>query len=68
MDLWTEEKKKEGSKTYLEDTYQGETPINTVTEYTYLGFVISNSGDNMANILEVKKKSIGVTKKISEKF
>ena len=52
----------------LVENYDGKIEIESVNQLKYLGFVISNSGDNMANILEVKKKSIGVTKKISEKL
>ena len=34
----------------------------------YLGFVISSSGDNMANIAHIKNKSIGVIRKIFNKL
>ena len=42
--------------------------IEKVEEYTYLGFVISSKGDNMANIRQMKKKSNGVIKKIFNKL
>ena len=40
--------------------YCGLTGIEKTNEQKYLGFVLSNTGDNMANINELKKKSIGV--------
>jgi hypothetical protein len=42
--------------------YSGQTEIESVTERKYLGFVPSNTGDNMANIKEIKKKAIGSVK------
>ena len=38
--------------------------IEKTQTQTYLGFVISNTGNNMANIDQVKKRSIGVIKTI----
>ena len=37
-------------------------------EQKYLGFVLSSTGDNMANIRATKKKSIGVIRKIMNKL
>ena len=42
--------------------------IDQVSKQKYLGFVISNQGNNLANIQEVKNKSIGIIKKILEKL
>ena len=36
--------------------------------YKYLGFVISSNGNNMANIRQMKNKSIGVIRKILSKL
>ena len=44
----------------LNEMYCGLTGIEKTNEQKYLGFVLSNTGDNMANINELKKKSIGV--------
>ena len=48
----------------LKEIYSGKTLIERTEEYTYLGFVISNIGDNMANIRQLKNKSIGVVRKV----
>ena len=52
----------------LAETYQGKIDIDKVEEYTYLGFVISCKGDNIANINQVKKKSIGTIRTIFNKL
>ena len=46
------------------ETFQGQIPIGKTTEQNYLGFVFSSNGNNMANINALKKKSIGIVKKI----
>ena len=45
------------------ESYSGPVPIDSADEYKYLGFVISSTGDNMANIRQVKNKSIGIIRK-----
>ena len=45
-----------------------EKDIGQVQEYTYLGFVVSSKGDNLANIRQLEKKSIGVIRKIFNKL
>ena len=50
------------------EKYSGQTEIENVTEQKYLGFVLSNTGDNMANIREIKKKAIGIVKKTLNKL
>ena len=52
----------------LKENYKGLTKVGQTTKHTYLGFVISSSGDNMANIEQIKKKSIGVIRKIFNKL
>ena len=52
----------------LKESYGGKAKIERVEEYTYLGFVISSKGDNMANIRQIQKKSIGAVKKMIEKL
>ena len=50
------------------ESYVGQVPIGKTNEQKYLGFIISNKGDNMANIREIKKKSIGIMRKIFNKL
>ena len=38
----------------IEEKYGGQIPIDRTIEQTYLGFVISSKGDNMANINQLK--------------
>ena len=52
----------------LKENYKGLTKIEKTTKQMYLGFVISDSGDNMANIEQMKNKSIGVIRKIFNKL
>ena len=52
----------------LTESFCGLTKIKQTQKQTYLGFVISSTGDNMANIEQMKKKSIGVIKKILNKL
>ena len=48
----------------LKETFEGPMKIEKVKEQKYLGFIISASGDNMANISAIKKKSIGTIRSI----
>ena len=48
----------------LVETFTGLTTVKKTEEQKYLGFVISSTGNNMANITNVKNKSIGTTRKI----
>ena len=48
----------------LVETFDGKTTIEETDKYKYLGFLLSNRGDNMINIKEMRKKSIWVTNKI----
>ena len=50
------------------ETYVGQIPIGKTDEYRYLGFVISNQGNNMSHINHIKKKSIGVIRKLIKKL
>ena len=52
----------------LMEYYGGKVEIEKAEEYTYLGFVISCKGDNMANIRQVENKSIGVIRTIINKL
>ena len=52
----------------IREEYMGKSEMLEVSEYKYLGFVLSNSGDNMANIRYLKTKSIGTTKSILTKL
>ena len=70
VDKWNIEYKEniENGEEELIETYMGQTPIGKTNEQKYLGFVISGSGNNMANINAVKRKSLGVTRKILNKL
>ena len=48
----------------LVETFCGLSKVEMMDKQMYLGFVISSTGDNLANIEQLKKKSIGVIKKI----
>ena len=48
----------------LIESFNGQVAIDKTEEHKYLGFVISSKGDNMANIRQIEKKSIGVKRKI----
>ena len=70
VDNWTVEYQdncKTGQADLVEH-YDGKVDIGQVQEYTYLGFVVSSKGDNLANIRQLEKKSIGVIRKIFNKL
>ena len=52
----------------LVEYFSGKVSIGQTDEQTYLGFVISNKGENMANIRKVKQKSIGTVTQIINKL
>ena len=52
----------------LTEVYCGLTDIKKTDEQKYLGFVLSSSRDNMANIREIKKKSIGIVRSTLSKL
>ena len=52
----------------FEESFQGLVEIEKVKTQTYLGFVISSSGDNMAHIRSAKSKGTGVISKILSKL
>ena len=53
-------------KFVLEESFHGLVEIEKVKTQTYLGFVISSSGDNMAHIRSAKNKGTGVISKIKQ--
>ena len=54
--------------TDLVETYAGQVKMGKSVEQKYLGFILSSTGDNMANIRMLKKKSIGTVRKIFKKL
>ena len=70
VDGWREEyvDDSESGETELVEHHLGEIPIGKVTEYKYLGFVISAEGNNMVNIIALRNKSIGVIRTIMTKL
>ena len=57
-----------GGELQLREEFKGKTEMEEVNKYKYLGFVLSNSPDNMANIRSLKIKSIITTKSILSKL
>ena len=70
VDSWSvqhlEEKTTENST--LIEKYEGQVEIGFCEEQKYLGFVISSTGDNMANIRAVRNKSNRIIRKIFQKL
>ena len=64
VDKWQIKYEKEN----LSETYIGEVPMEKTKEHKYLGFILSNTGNNMKNIIDKKNKSIGIIKKIFNKL
>ena len=52
----------------LVETYEGLEVIKKTDKQKYLGFILSSRGDNMANINEMKNKSIWIKRKIFSKL
>jgi hypothetical protein len=48
----------------LIETFDGQVKIDKTEAQKYLGFVISYTGDNMANIKQMKEKSVGIIRQI----
>ena len=66
VDSWkvTVEDNLETGETDFLETYEGQISIGKTDKTKYLGFTISNRGDNLINITELKNKSIGVIRSI----
>ena len=62
VDNWTVEyvENEDTEELDLKETFEGQVTLEQVTEQKYLGFVVSSFGNNMANIQQMKKKSIGI--------
>ena len=52
----------------LIETYIGEVPMEETQQQKYLGFILSNTGDNMKNINDKKQKSVWIIRKIFDKL
>ena len=50
------------------EKYEGQVFIEQTDEQKYLGFMLSNKGNNMANINQMKKKSHGIIRTIFDKL
>ena len=70
VDTWTEEyiEDEETGEIELEENYAGKVPIEEVENQKYLGFVLSSTGNNSANIEAAEKKSFGVIRTIMTKL
>ena len=65
VDQWTVEHQEDGG---ILEKYIGKVEMEHCNEQKYLGFIISNSDDNMANIRSVRNKSYGTIRTILEKL
>ena len=70
IDKWSEEyiEDTETGEIELNENYTGKVAIEEVKEQKYLGFILSSSGNNMANIKAMEKKSIGIIRTILSKL
>ena len=68
VDKWQIEHKEEKGEINLVETFIGEVPIDETKEQKYLGFILSNTGDNMKNINDKKQKSVWIIRKIFNKL
>ena len=50
------------------EKYEGQVEIEMCSEQKYLGFIISSTGDNLANIRSARNKSNWIIRKIFEKL
>ena len=66
VDNWTIDyvKNSDTGEGDIVENYIGQVSFEKTNKHKYLGFVISNKGDNMANNSQLRKKSIGVVRKI----
>ena len=70
VDKWTVEHQDNlvTGDTDLVEKFAGQVVMAVTKEQKYLGFILSSSGDNMANIGMLKRKSIGTIKRIFTKL
>ena len=70
VDQWKIEHKEDNmtGKSHIEEIYMGKVEIGQCDEQKYLGFIISNSDDNMANIKNIRNRSFGTIRTIFEKL
>ena len=70
VDKWEEEYSENPEKGEMDlvERYIGKVMLEEVKEQKYLGFVLSNTGNNMANIRAIEKKSFGVIRTIMNKL
>ena len=70
VDNWTVEymENRETGEVDLKEHYAGLVEVEKTDEQKYLGFVVSCQGNNMANIRQIEKKSIGVVRKVINKL
>ena len=70
VDTWTEEyiENEKTGEIELDEKYVGKVQIEEVENQKYLGFVLSSTGNNLANIEAAEKKSLGVIRTIMTKL
>ena len=64
VDKWSVSHKNE----HFSESFDGKVFIEQTNEQKYLGFVLSSTGNNMANINQMKRKSIGIIRSIFSKL
>ena len=65
VDQWKVEHKEDDNSV---ETFMGKVEIDHCEEKKYLGFIISNSDDNMANIRNIRNRSYGAVRTIFQKL
>ena len=61
IDHWKETHNEQG---HHEETFEGKVKMTNVTEQKYLGYVLSDNGSNMNNIMAKQNRAIGIKKDI----
>ena len=70
IDTWkvVHEDDPESGENFIVEEYEGQKPMERTGEQKYLGFILSNKGDNLANIRNMQKKSKGIIRTIFNKL
>ena len=70
VDNWSEEYIENNltGETDLEEKFEGKIKVEQVQQQKYLGFVLSSTGNNLANIQAMEEKSVGVIRTIINKL
>ena len=61
IDVWSQ---KHNKNDQLIETFEGKVPMTNVSEQKYLGFILSEDGSNLKNIIEKQKRANGIIREI----